>query len=89
MRNGKTCVSCGPSRVGKCHNIASESSSQTMDVDSTSQISNVDKSNDDCRIPDFVRALDPSFQWSESVSGEAFSTAIRAAYEEIVRWKDW
>jgi len=87
VRNGKTCVSCGPSRVGKWQNIASESSSQTMDVDSTSQISNVDKSNDDCRIPDFVRALDPSFQWSESVSGEAFSTAIRAAYEEIVRWK--
>ena len=58
-----------------------------MSVDSTSQISTVvDNSNDDC-IPDFARASDPSFQWSESVCGEAFYTAICAAYEEVVHWR--
>jgi hypothetical protein len=39
------------------------------------------------RLPPFVRVQDPNFMWSESVNGEAFSTAIKSAYAEVVKWR--
>ena len=85
-----TCVSCGPLRVSKCQNIACNSSLQTLSVDSTLLTTIMDKSNDD-RIPDFVRAPDLSFQWSELVSREAFligSSLEKEHFYASIR-KDW
>ncbi|MDA8002882.1 MAG: hypothetical protein MPL62_16485, partial [Alphaproteobacteria bacterium] len=41
---------------------------------------------DDCLLP-FGAACEPTFKWSDKVSGDRFAAAILDAYGEVVKWK--
>ena len=49
-------------------------------------------SADHCRIqsatlPDFQCSSSPAFMWGEEVHGEKFVSAVKDAYQEVVRWR--
>ena len=49
-------------------------------------------SDDHCRIrsatlPDFQSSSSPAFMWGEEVHGETFVSAVKDAYQEVVRWR--
>ena len=91
-RKGTACLDCLPLRNGTCQNIQPNQPTDRTPDFQTDILPNQssaapDYSPEDDRLPPFGAAHEPTFKWSDKVSGDRFAAAILDAYGEVVKWK--
>lgn len=88
-------MNCLPMRNGTCQNIQpNQPTDPTPDPpDPQSDIlpnqssTASDSSLQVDRLPPFTAAREPTFKWSDKVSGDRFAADVLDAYGEVVKWK--
>ena len=91
-RKGTAYLNCLPRRNGSCQNIQpNQPTDQTpdsqIDILPNQSSAALNSSLQVDRLPSVTAAHDPTFKWSDKVSGDRFAVTILDAYREVVKWK--